>query len=593
MASSAENVTSMMHTFRVRRDDHRRTRSGCFNCRKIKKKCDETRPACGYCSAKCIPCVWPRGNQSLPKGYVVPPVDEALVRKRREEQRARGVDGHEPAELADDSSSSDDDDTYPLVIEQVINFDDVDGNEADRDAGQHEVVELEVEKLPVVLAHESLPLWTPIEESMTDTFISVGAGAFIAALAPQYTHPLLKTENTWTPLVNKHPIMLQVAESCGCAFLSSCKSGLDPIAEVKFSNTMDALIMYMAQADLCADDHLWIGAAFQLMSIGATRVRTFNPHHLMLCLQYSYMLIENKYITEKPVLMIEGGPDSPPKPGELDVDYETDAQIMDLENSIACSVDVSLTTRFERGFLESFIYGYGMCILTGTDHAIQGLPGPFELFYHLRKVLKHSLVPCDVSWMNHPVFGSSFDAFEMAIKASYLLRNQSDPESLPMAKKLLLSAYQYPKPSIAGEAHVNKSKLSALRDSVLLTEAFLKCVKILLKKIIDPNFDLSNDSVQRDVTTARIKLSQIDKDSGVRSISPMCLLIIGLSALYYEDREVILENIFGYSDIVRARYTFSIIDVLEIAWGYRGDLYSTARGLDVLMDDKVMQLLVF
>ncbi|RFN44457.1 dak2-dihydroxyacetone kinase [Fusarium flagelliforme] len=37
---------------------HKRTRSGCLNCRRKKRKCDEGRPACGTCRRRNEPCEW-------------------------------------------------------------------------------------------------------------------------------------------------------------------------------------------------------------------------------------------------------------------------------------------------------------------------------------------------------------------------------------------------------------------------------------------------------------------------------------------------------------------------------------------------------
>ncbi|KAK4500846.1 hypothetical protein PRZ48_009038 [Zasmidium cellare] len=38
----------------------KRTKTGCFTCRKRRKKCDETRPKCGACSRNDLRCSWPR-----------------------------------------------------------------------------------------------------------------------------------------------------------------------------------------------------------------------------------------------------------------------------------------------------------------------------------------------------------------------------------------------------------------------------------------------------------------------------------------------------------------------------------------------------
>ena len=45
---------------------HRRSKTGCFCCRKRKIKCDCCRPICDKCQRSGYMCVWPEGKQSLP-----------------------------------------------------------------------------------------------------------------------------------------------------------------------------------------------------------------------------------------------------------------------------------------------------------------------------------------------------------------------------------------------------------------------------------------------------------------------------------------------------------------------------------------------
>ncbi|KAH3674715.1 hypothetical protein WICPIJ_009503 [Wickerhamomyces pijperi] len=50
----------------------RRSKTGCFNCRKIKKKCSETKPCCERCGIKGLQCIWPASKkEKLPANYVI------------------------------------------------------------------------------------------------------------------------------------------------------------------------------------------------------------------------------------------------------------------------------------------------------------------------------------------------------------------------------------------------------------------------------------------------------------------------------------------------------------------------------------------
>ncbi|KAL3483594.1 fungal Zn binuclear cluster domain-containing protein [Aspergillus germanicus] len=45
-----------------------RTRTGCLQCRKRRKKCDEVRPRCSGCTRNSLACEWPAGDNQLPDG---------------------------------------------------------------------------------------------------------------------------------------------------------------------------------------------------------------------------------------------------------------------------------------------------------------------------------------------------------------------------------------------------------------------------------------------------------------------------------------------------------------------------------------------
>jgi hypothetical protein len=237
-----------------------------------------------------------------------------------------------------------------------------------------------------------------------------------------------------------------------------------------------------------------------------------------------------------------------------------------IQNCIVYLLDDSLSSRFERGFLESFMYNYDMSLLLHDD-SILGIPNPFETVVYLRQVLKHPLLPCEVAWMNHPVFCSSFDAFEMAIKTSYLFKHLNHPKTRSAAEHLLEAAVNYPKPTIPAEVHRNPEKLTQLQDLVLLTEAMLGVVKLLLRKVIHPDIGPNDILTQKDVGVAARRLQRITVRSEVRAISPWCLLILGLVCIYDHDRSTVIDAILQYSDMVHARYMYSVIDVLEIGWG--------------------------
>ncbi|KAF1957807.1 hypothetical protein CC80DRAFT_442739 [Byssothecium circinans] len=56
----------------VSKRPHRKSRGGCFTCKKKKVKCDEASPVCGYCALRKIDCVYPQESSSSSKASVSP-----------------------------------------------------------------------------------------------------------------------------------------------------------------------------------------------------------------------------------------------------------------------------------------------------------------------------------------------------------------------------------------------------------------------------------------------------------------------------------------------------------------------------------------
>lgn len=60
-----------------------RVRSGCFSCRKRKKKCDETQPYCVACTRNGYKCEYPENNETLPVDFKLEKATYELTRKRK------------------------------------------------------------------------------------------------------------------------------------------------------------------------------------------------------------------------------------------------------------------------------------------------------------------------------------------------------------------------------------------------------------------------------------------------------------------------------------------------------------------------------
>jgi hypothetical protein len=69
-----------------------RTRSGCFTCRKRKKKCDETGPTCSGCARNFLKCIWPTNSaETLPKDFRIASCSDQHFENLNDEQVPKAI----------------------------------------------------------------------------------------------------------------------------------------------------------------------------------------------------------------------------------------------------------------------------------------------------------------------------------------------------------------------------------------------------------------------------------------------------------------------------------------------------------------------
>ncbi|KAG2736631.1 hypothetical protein G9P44_000721 [Scheffersomyces stipitis] len=105
------------------------------------------------------------------------------------------------------------------------------------------------------------------------------------------------------------------------------------------------------------------------------------------------------------------------------------------ENPFSKDETVTLATKVtpnERSFMDSFVFNYSAALLSCSTKDLVTLPSPFEFFEPVRQWLQYPIYRnVDVKWMNNPVLGSALDSFEVISKLSWLLRlhfNHEDDE---------------------------------------------------------------------------------------------------------------------------------------------------------------------
>lgn len=558
--------------------------------RKRKKKCDEVRPSCSTCTARCIECIWPQGKEKLPKEYKIPPANPKLRKERKVPFEVIPYNAPKPSKHTEpepqwsETPLSD----LPLLLSTV------------KSPSPEEYESLDTETCMVVSRNGpdqiiNNVIQTPpltLRPSQRQLFIDVCVNGFIKSLGPQYTHPLLTTSATFTPLISRNKVIENVAEACGCAFLSWSNPDLTELSFKKYRTAVTVLMKYVDSKPIVKEDEIWLGAAFQMLCLGAKITWNCDNKICVTNLKNSYKLIKAKLQRRQRKLQQERlqGPKLP-NDGVFQ-DITSDSLKLEVRNTLigyeTARKSALFEKQFERMFVESFIYNFSVTILTTDD--IMGLPNVFEVFDTLKSYVKTPLFSCDVVWMNNPVLGAAFDAFELAAKASYLLRTERTPWSVACAMRLLEVTKVHKLPVIPPEIRFDEQKYANLNDSVNIADIVIRTAKIVLRKVLDPALSEYDPEVQKDVDHVLSCLLHIPAHSPIWVISTWPMFITGLSTIDLNQRECIMNVLFNAAELIHGRCISSIIDLLHLSWGLgtRTSLNSPLTGLDVLLDPQLL-----
>ncbi len=552
------------------------------------------KPSCSSCINKCISCFWPKdGGDKLPKGYRVPsstssemnPNEGTIFIPVEFDLKTPEVEDRSPVSSIDffESPKGMSMVPYSNAAELIDDFGSPDSTSYSLD--------LENSSTPSY----KITFFSPFSSDPDQRFILACTNGFIESVGPQYTHPLLTTTATFSPFVNNNPISQKVAIACGCAFLAWQNPELTGLSTEKYYTAFNALETYVNNNE-SAYKESWVGAAFQLMCLCSKITWSCSSDNCIANLVNSYKIIRRRFIeTTRYGKKIQKSDKISSLEPQSDLthylkDFKNDALQMEIENSLIDLDDFStdvFESHFEKMFVESFLFNYSIALLVSEQFYL--LPNPFEVFRDLRQFLKTPLFSCDVAWMNNPVFGASLDAYELAAKASYLLRNLNDPRMIVTAKKLYDLASFYPSPMIPSEIRVNSTKYKNLRDSVLMAEIVAKVSKILLRKLIIPEITEMDSLVQKDLSSIFIKLKSISPDSRVKIISCWPLLIAGAASQNGEQRELLTKTLLEAGALTHGRHVYTVLDALDIAWGKSPECEKIkTRGLDILFDRRVV-----
>lgn len=488
----------------------RRTKFGCFCCRKRKIKCDGQRPQCQNCIRSSYVCVWPQGTGSLPHGSNFKPkklpnrrlrfvgINCTTVRKSKKHLTIRvetesNKKQRKPFDLISSSKC------YPGTIKAGRE------NEILEDClFRRYLEEVSIESNPIATPLNGYSSWIPgFQMSPQDAFFyNAFVRGFMVSVSPQLAHKSLQPGAIFIPPGWQNPILMSVFYACGAAFLcGNVGKDMNEVAEQKYEECLNIMGNFIDHESIVGNEH-WLLVAllcFCLREKYHGEDATLNTCHLVAALEIIRLWQGRKrkdvgFLTElgprlpaEQLLILEEKnlkrvkEDSSHsiiqrsrlknatmfhnllrklRPQFEKAASETSLMPKRVSPAEICTGKVTMNEiafkllpstncveACDRTLIESFLYNYSINLFICNEDAIDYLASPFEVFPAFRDLLSMPIYDCAVPWMNNPVMGASLTAFEIAGKTNWLgLQYPLNANNRRIAVSLMKSAKYYAHP---------------------------------------------------------------------------------------------------------------------------------------------------
>ncbi|CDK27622.1 unnamed protein product [Kuraishia capsulata CBS 1993] len=410
-------------TKRAARPKRIKCKTGCFTCRRRKKKCNEVFPVCSGCSRNYLECIWPAGDEVVPKDFAVRPASShTLEFKHAGSDEDFDVDvpgnmlgvtdfgiivqrNHKPApfkELVFRLEDSRTDETPPPIDSESAYGTDVASPESlsSLDCDDMKLVASSVSSLEydnsrsAKLVPSSLTFSTGFipnvalsqeEALLYHTFIT----GFIPSVSPEHANPLLSPGFVFVPEGSTSEVLREIFFACGAYILAYNDPARADLAMQRYSKSIKAVQRVISSGDVNGTED-WLFVAIQSLCL-RDRAAGLGASRCAKHIAGAYNLIQQR-----------------------------------------SALGAHFFTPGVRTLLDSFVFNYTIVLYLCTADDIRALPSPFAFFDRYREYLQGSVYSDElaaVPWLDNPVMGSSFSCFEIAAKLFWLLRMHGDAET--------------------------------------------------------------------------------------------------------------------------------------------------------------------
>lgn len=356
---------------------------------------------------------------------------------------------------------------------------------------------------------------------------------------PQETHPLLTTLSTFTRNFQDNPVLKEVFLCCGATFMEYYESEIFSKLSTELYQSTLMLIKKYLEDNPEEDNKPWLLASYQLLCVRNKTAINSTVNDCVQCLSNAYRVIKSPYYLAK-IKSIATTEEKYVEELVLEIEHDTSLKKPELEPH-------------DRMYLESFIYNYSVALLWAVD--ISKLPNPYSVYGVLGKYLRCFIYQCDFRWMNNPIVGASFEAFEILAKVSYIARLP-----LPLDKngiwykralQLQKQAY-YHTPSILpnlDQAKIGEKMYNRCKVNLLVGEIVAKTSFLLISKVIEyKKFDIL--SCQKLVSEIVKNIEKIPKGDLIWAIVTWSVIVCGVFTTDSENQKKIL----SFLDYIRDKF---------------------------------------
>lgn len=561
---------------RRKRSSFKRSLTGCLTCRRRHKKCDEKfNPKCSGCERNFLECLRPGRLREESREQAVGPVVEAVPL---------------PSQLQLAGTS-------PLNLDDFANL--VQSPPSTLHLGPVEEVAVPSPSSQLLLDYYLL--WIPLVQLSREQAHLYYTCATV--FLPLFTQPHCTQEHlparTFLPFGAQSAELREIFFACGAAMLAGQEPDEHLLREAytRYLRALDMLMDAVALGRVRGDED-WFFVAVQTLQTLCLRDRSFGHNatrcaahltaaHGVVCKRYPQRLLE------------PGGGASRRSSDGMDTGAGTGAEAAEIEGTPPLPP-------LDRTLLENFVFNYSVTIFFCNHHKLrQLLPLPFHFFDRNRWLVEplHRWervwgladgTRCH-PWIDASLLGVAARAFEVAAKASWLVRLH-----MPLndnARWLALRLQRTIETNVLVDVDTverrcavtfGSTQAAAYASNAGTARIVMLALGILITKMLHPEVRSPDEVIQRQVREMMAEMRRVEQLSPHYAM-PIWAMIIGGLALMNEEQAVYFrDQCDRLAQLIRSTICRRVMDHLEHLRAH--GLYQSGEAFEMLFNTEIMDL---